>query len=164
MNKLAEIRSYNIEEFAVGFIIEKTQDYIVSKQIGRYGQYDGYTFESLKPISRIVYRSKYLDFMKKILKNDNSNYAIVNKEDMILNALKYNKLLTLSCKGWSIFINVRVISFDNNILKCQRINKYGEFKQDYNINVTSIDIMTFDSRLLRMYERIISTKWKNWQK
>ena len=155
MYKLAEIRSYNLRGFDVAYIINKTDKFIVTKQIARHGEYNGYEIGLIEPISKIVYKSKYLDFIKKIMEKEDINYSINNMEDMIKHAINMNKLLTLSCYKWKIYINVEVISFDNGILKCREINQYGEHTKEYNIDINKIDNMSFDTLDLRMYEKLL---------
>ena len=155
MYKLAEIRNYNLSDFDVAYIINKTDKFIVIKLIDQYGHYYGYEIDRLEPISKIVYKSKYLDFIQKIMEKDDIDYPIKNMEDMIKCSISMNKLLTVSCYKQNININVKVLGFENGILKCKKINQYGEFTKEYNIDINKIDCLSFDTYCLRMYEKLL---------
>jgi len=166
MKKLAEIRGYDPKYFEVGMVLSIDDKYLLSKQYSRYGEYDGYMLETTRGVSKIVYKSKYLDFMKKVILDYGEDYPITNKEDIIRFALDRKKLIGIAYSKYvenNELLYVKVLNFEDNFLEFMEVNRYGELMKKRKINIFRIEVIIIDSIALRTYEKILDES-KQWIK
>lgn len=155
-----EVHFKSSDGFYVGKCEVLNDKFIILSSIDPNGLYDGKIYLEKEMFSKVVIKSKYLDFLSLICENNNE-IILNNKEEIIRYAFKKNKMLSISCKKWKNIRNITILEFNNNVLVCQFINQVGEKKRVYRIPLELIDQIEFDSIQLRTYEKYLKKKVMN---
>lgn len=151
--KLCEIYS-NFEstsKFAVGYIRTCSDEYTIVEMYDPYGHYDGIGCFDTETIFQVNTDTKYLCALNK-LKNhydEASNYdaeSICDIENILKIAMNEKRICDIElCESHNIDVTGFVVSFDNEVVEIEDIDKYGKKKGMTTIRRKEITELSFDT-------------------
>lgn len=148
---LCAIYEEDLSKFAVGYLMQISDNEIIMQEISPYGEDDGLTLFLIENIRKIEIDNKYLAAIK-LLSCDIEDYVIQRNRDLDLlsNVLEYSMKkeyivsIELSNEGYYDCIGI-INHMNNQTLKVDAIDEYGESEGSIFVNFSEITKMTINS-------------------
>lgn len=158
ISKFVEIHTKYKDTFEVGEVVVDDKNFIIIKAVDSEGEYDGYSFNEKKEISKIKYNGKYLEFIKSLQTPNNTNIDFTTKEKIILYAIKNSKPLYVASSSWSFYKQIKPLFIQENKLIYYPINYCGNILCKKSISIDLLFHVEVDTKRLRTLERYFDSK------
>ena len=153
IGNLIEIHNRYLDSFEVGKVVVDNKDYIIIKAVDPNGEYDGYSFNEKREISKIKSNGKYLDFMNKLQNMNADNFYFETKEEIISYAIANSKLLYVTSSTWCYYKIIKPIRIQEKKLTYHPINYYGKVLEEKSISIDLLFHIEIDTKRLNTFER-----------
>lgn len=155
---LIEIHNRYLDSFEVGKVVVDNKDYIIIKAINPNGEYDGYSFNEKREISKIKSNGKYLGFMNKLQNMNVDNLSFETKEEIISYAIVNSKLLYVTSSTWCYYKIIKPIIIQGKNLTYHPINYYGKVLEEKSISIDLLFHVEIDTKRLITFERYFANQ------
>ena len=154
VGEIAEIYEYE-DSFIVGKILCSNKEYLYIHNISTNGTFQGYALIALKMVHKIHYKTRYLTFFNKILKNalEPDHVAFFEKpRELVNDCFRKNQYVRVSKLIWGDYVeDLKIISVCDDYFIGKRINNYGELKGETKIKYGDVSYLMFGTDLLHNY-------------
>lgn len=168
-NQIAEYYAYSHDNdhFAVGKVIDFSEEYIIIQAINNKGYQDGFFIGKIKDICRISMHTPYLNAMKSLydcnypMKESNTENIFINKnrrEGLFNMYIKYvideKKIATVTLYGGDSIIGF-IDKFRKPLITIKMIDTDGSYHGISYMDVNDIETLSFDGEDENKYAKLI---------
>lgn len=161
IGKLVELYFFNEDDYYVGYIINELEDLILLKSFDAAGEFYDYTLVKKSEV-KITKKSKYLEFMKEIIKDNDTaiHFDFISFEGLIQYALKYKKIISFSCHK---FYNkmAKPIKLENDIFEYRLLKGVITLMKEQSVSIFDITSMSIDGYELETLGKLINDSETN---
>ena len=147
---LCEIYYNDFDKFDVGFVLNVDETWFIFASYKPNGKRDGYMVINADKVNRIVYKSKYIDKITRLMDDRNIVYPFpftdCNILTLTLNYLKREqKIANIEIlDDMSLSINGYVKDIENDYLFIDEVDSYGDVYKSSVIKISAISFIEFD--------------------
>lgn len=158
VNEIAEIYEYEDSCFYLGKILcSDNQNFVFFNSISPSGDYQGWALLSLRNVERIIYSTKYINFYKKVLKDNKPPLLCSNPKDFLEYCFVNKRIVEISKFAWGDRIKyLKLISINETSVKGQTMDSYGRYGQVVTIDYNHISWILFGSSINEGIEEYVS--------
>ena len=152
--KLLEIYIDDSNMFNVGSVKRNDKNFLIIKSYDPCGEYNGFIYQSKNIITKINSRTNYLELMKKVIIENESDFDFNDKYSIIEYAFNNKRLISISSNKQKYCYDIKINSFDYKYIDYQIISRLGKLGKERSIDIEKINYINIDSLALKSLEKI----------
>lgn len=147
------------DKFAVGYILNNTDEEIIMLNINPYGKYDGMSAFLVDDIFRVEYESLYLNKIDRLIEKNFDFPVIEYNEGIFDGLLKYsknnNKIVMIKIGNSYEYITGIISEIEKEFISLKQVDQYGIYDGSVIIKKSEISCVVSDDEDCRSIRKIL---------